>query len=57
MAASEQTREISEVHLAKGIFGSFSISLPWLSNIMLNLLTKNSFDISLLFKLKYATIV
>ena len=36
------------------IFQSFSISLPWLSNIMLNLLTESSFDISLLFKLEYA---
>ena len=32
------------------------MSLPWLSNIMLNLLTERSFDISLLFKLKYAAI-
>ena len=39
-----------------GIFWSFSISLPWLSDIMLNLLSKCSFDISLLFKLKYAAI-
>ena len=28
------------------VFWSFSISLPWLSNIMSNLLTKSSFDIS-----------
>ena len=53
VAASEQTQEISVVHL---FFWSFSISLPWLSNIMLNLITKSSFDISLLFKLKYAAI-
>ena len=33
-----------------------SVSLLWLSNIMLNLLTKSSFDISLLFKLKHAAI-
>ena len=38
-----------------GIFWSFS-SLPWFSNIMLNLLTKSSFDISLLLKLKYEAI-
>ena len=30
----------------KGIFWSFSISLPWLSNIISNLWTKSSFDIS-----------
>ena len=53
VAASEQTQEIYVVHL---FFWSFSISLPWLSNIMLNLITKSSFDISLLFKLKYAAI-
>ena len=52
LAAFEQTKEISVV----GIFRSFSISLPWLSNIMLNSLTKSSLDISLLFKLKYAAI-
>ena len=40
----------------KRIFWSFSIALPWLSKIMLNLLTKRFFDISLLFKLKYAAI-
>ena len=44
------------VHLAKEFFLSFSIALHWLSNIMLNLLTKRFFDISLLFKLKYAAI-
>ena len=38
-------------------FWSFSISVPWLSNIMLNLLTKSSFNISLMFKLKYAAIL
>ena len=41
----------------KGIFWSFSLSLHWLSYIMLNLLTKSSFDISLLFKLHYAAIL
>ena len=41
---------------SKGIFWLFSITLPWLSNIMLNLLTKSFFDISLLFKLNYAAI-
>ena len=41
---------------SKGNFWSFSLSLPWLSNIKLNLLTKSSFDISLLLKLKYAVI-
>ena len=40
----------------KGIFWSFSIGLLWFSNIMLNLLTKSFFDISLLFKLKYAAV-
>ena len=40
----------------QGIFWSFSISLPWLYNIMLNLLTESFFDISLLFKLKYGNI-
>ena len=58
MAASEQTQEISVVHcVTKGLFWSFSTSLPWLSNTMLNLLTKNSSHISLLFKLKYAAIL
>ena len=38
----------------EGVFWSFSTSLPWLSNIMLKLLSKSSFDISLLFKLNYA---
>ena len=38
----------------EGFFWSFSTSLPWLSNIMLNLLSKSSFDISLLFKLNHA---
>ena len=37
----------------KGVFWSFSRSLSWLSNIMLNLLSKISLDISLLFKLNY----
>ena len=55
-AAYEQTQEISVVHLAKGFFGYLSTSLLWLSNIMLNLLTKSSFDILLLLKLKYAAI-
>ena len=39
---------------SKGIFLSFSLS--WLPNTMLNLLTKTSFDISLLFQLKYTAI-
>ena len=37
-------------------FWSFGASQTWLSNAMLNLRTENSFDISLLFKLKYAAI-
>ena len=53
VAVSEQTQEISVVHLAKGFFGHLDW---WLSNIMLNLSTKSSSDISLLFKLKYAAI-
>ena len=41
----------------KGIFWSFDhVGLLWWSNIMSNLLIKSSFDISLLFKLKYAAI-
>ena len=40
----------------KLIFFSFSISLHWLSNIKLNLLTKSSFDILLLFKFKCSAI-
>ena len=58
MAASEQTQEISVGSLCdEGIFWSFSTSLPLLSNIMLNLFTKSSSDISLLFKLKYAPVL
>ena len=53
VAVSEPTQEISVVHLAKGFFGHLDW---WLSNIMLNLSTKSSSDISLLFKLKYAAI-
>ena len=53
VAVSEQTQEISVIHLAKGFFGHLDW---WLSNIMLNLSTKSSSDISLLFKLKYAAI-
>ena len=53
VAVSEQTQEISVVHLAKGFFGHLDW---WLSNIMLNLSTESSSDISLLFKLKYAAI-
>ena len=53
VAVSEQTQEISVVHLAKGFFGHLDW---WLSNIMLNLSTKSSSDISLLFKLKYAAL-
>ena len=53
VAVSEQTQEISVVHLAKGFLGHLDW---WLSNIMLNLSTKSSSDISLLFKLKYAAI-
>ena len=41
----------------EGVFWSFSTSVPWLSNIMLNLLSKSFFDISLLFKLNYAAIL
>ena len=41
----------------EAVFWLFCTILPWLSNIMLNLLTKSSFDISLLFKLKYAAIL
>ena len=58
MAASEQTQEISVVHcVEKWCFGHLAqpqACLSWLSNIMLNLLTKNFFDILLLFKLKHA---
>ena len=36
---------------------SFSASLSWLHNIMINLLTKSTFNISLLFKLKYEAIL
>ena len=35
-------------------FVTIGASLPWLTNIMLNLLIKSSFDISLLLKLKFA---
>ena len=59
VAASEQIQDISVVHcVEKGevILWSFSTSLPWLFNIMLSLLTKSSFDISLLFKLKHTAI-
>ena len=38
-------------------FWSFCTRLPWLSNIMLNWVTKSCFDISLLFKLKYPAIL
>ena len=38
-------------------YRSFSLSLHWLPYIMLNLITKSSFDISLLFKLQYAAIL
>ena len=41
----------------KVVLCSFSTTLPWLPSIMLNFLTKSSFDISLLFKLKYAAIL
>ena len=63
--ASEQTGELLNYFWTswdfcgssgKGIFWSFNISLLWLSNIMLNLLIKSSFDISLLLKLKQAAI-
>ena len=58
LGAYEQTQEIYVVHcVAKMTPWSFSTSLPWLSNIMLNLLTKSALDILLLFKLKYATIL
>ena len=57
VAASEQT-QISVIHLCgEVVLWSFSISLPWLPNIMLNLLTWSSFDIPLLFKLKHAAIL
>ena len=39
------------------IFWPFSTRLPWLTNIMLDWLTESSFDISLLFKLKYRAIL
>ena len=58
MAASERTQEISVVHcVEKWYFGHLAqpqACLSSLSNIMLNLLTKNFFDILLLFKLKHA---
>ena len=53
MAASEQTHEISVIHcVAKVFFGHLAqvyVSCP--------ILTKCSFGISLLFKLKYAAIL
>ena len=62
MAASEQTQGgggggLCGLFFGKKILRSFGISLPYLSNIMLNLLTKSSFGISLLFKLMYAAIL
>ena len=57
MAASEQT-QISVVHcVAKWYFGHLAQAYLSCPNTMLNLLTKSKFDISLLFKLKYATIL
>ena len=53
VVASEQTQEISVVHcVTKGFFWWFSTSLPWLSNIMLNLLSKSSFDIFIVVQAK-----
>ena len=58
VVASEQTQEISVVHcMAKGFFWWFSTSLPWLSNIMLNLLSKNSFNIFIVAQVEHAVIL
>ena len=59
---TEQTQEISlcgkvSYTLHCDILWYISKSLSWLSNIMLNFLSKNPLDISLLFKLKYAAIL